>query len=270
MHLPIQLIALDLDGTLLNSQHQLTPRTARAIQQAIAEGVQVVIATGKTYASVRPVVEQLGLTSPAVCVQGLVLHNPDGSVRSTQALDPALVRHVAEFAEAGNHVVVAYSGLRILIREWHSFAEVLVAHDEPVPEVVGSLVPLAGQIPINKFIFYNDPDSVSTLREELAAHVDGQATLVQPLPELLEVLPLGTGKGAGLARLLAELGIDPQHVLAAGDGENDADMLRLAGIGVAMGNAMQAAKDAADVVVASNDEDGVAEAIERYVLKTVP
>ncbi len=87
---------------------------------------------------------------------------------------------------------------------------------------------------------------------------------------MLEILPNGASKGAALKTLIKDLGVSSESVMAIGDAENDIEMIQLAGIGVAVGNAGQAVKDAADVVVASNDADGVAEAVERYVLQTEP
>jgi Cof subfamily protein (haloacid dehalogenase superfamily) len=119
----------------------------------------------------------------------------------------------------------------------------------------------------NKMIVMDDPTHMPDLRQKVAAHVDGLADLVLSSPFLLEIMPRGTSKGAGLAWLLDYLGISPDEVLALGDADNDIEMLRMAAIGVAMANAMPMVKQAADVIVASNDADGVAEAIERFVLR---
>jgi hypothetical protein len=113
----------------------------------------------------------------------------------------------------------------------------------------------------------DDPARLRNVRTMLASALNGSATLVQSLPQFLEIVPAKSSKGTGVAWLLDYLGISPANVLAMGDGENDAEMLRLAGIGAAMQNAMQAAKEAADVVIPSNNEDGVAAAIQQYVLE---
>jgi hydroxymethylpyrimidine pyrophosphatase-like HAD family hydrolase len=98
--------------------------------------------------------------------------------------------------------------------------------------------------------------------------VDGQARLMQAMiPDMLEVLPPNASKGNALKVLLKHVGVKAEHVLAMGDGENDIDMVQMAGIGVAVGNAFQGLKDIADHVVGTNDEDGVAQALEQFVLK---
>lgn len=262
----VKLVVLDLDGTLLNSQHVVTPRTEAAIKAAIAQGVQVIIATGKTYQSARHLIEQLGLTLPGVFIQGLVLQNADGSVRSSITIDTDTLLKAIEYTEGAGIPGAAYGGTRVLCREPHPMLDILQSHHEPHAEFVGPLVDAVRDVPIHKLFLVGTPESLSEARRELAARLGDSATLVTPMPTMLEVLPPGASKGAGLKRLIDDLGIEPQNVMAIGDGENDIEMLRLAGIGVAMGNAMPAVFEAADVVVANHDEDGIAEAIERFVL----
>jgi Cof subfamily protein (haloacid dehalogenase superfamily) len=264
---PIRLIATDIDGTLLNTRHELTPRTEQALRRAMQQGVEVVLATGKTYFSGAGIIRQLGLTSPGVYVQGLVITGPEGEVLRSQTLEPEVVRHVTAFTEAEKRLLLGYTGARIVMSEENTFADALVAYHEPRPEVVGPLSLISGSTQFNKLIVTCEPEEMALLRQKLSRHIDGSATLVRSAPALLEILPVGASKGAGLAWLLERLGVPQTEVLAIGDAENDIEMLRMAGIGVAVGNAMQAVKEAADVIVAGNDEDGVAEAVERFVLR---
>ena len=177
---------------------------------------------------------------------------------------PEIVRSVVDFADEYQLVAVAYSNTRLLIRDDHPALHVLSGHGEPEAEIVGPLTEF--DAPINKFILFGDNDHLLEARKALVTQLNGRATFVQALSGMLEILPPGTSKGAGLQRVLDELGIPPENVLALGDGENDVEMLRMAGIGVAMANGMPEAKQAADYVVSSNDDDGVAEAVERFVL----
>ncbi len=262
-----KVIATDLDGTLLNEAHQLTPRTERALKAAMRLGVQVIVATGKTPRGSTGPVRQLGLTTPGAYSQGLVLANADGSIRQQIEMDRTTARTVAAFAETRGFPLAAYSGPDILSARPSSLVDFMMAHHEPEPVWIGPLSAAVETRPVNKLVMQVRPEEMAAVRVALADHVDGQATLVPSGTQVLEVLPPGTSKGAGVARLLDELGIDPRHVIAFGDAENDIEMLRLAGLGVAMGNASQVVKDAADVVTASNEEDGVAQAVERFILQ---
>lgn len=267
----IKLIVIDLDGTLLNSQHQLSDKTAEAIQKAQAQGIQIMLATGKTRHSGEAIIKRFNLMTHGIYLQGASVHLHDGSIHSNTTLNPELARRIITFAEDRGFDVAAYSGQRILARAvTPAAAELHNLYHEPMPEAVGALQNILGSTPINKLLLIkpNDPRRIRALRWQLSMQIDPkQARMTQALPDMLEILPPNISKGAALRPLLKELGIRPEEVMAVGDAENDLEMIQLVGIGVAMGNAIDTLKGAADYVVASNDEDGVAEAIERFALK---
>lgn len=266
---PIELIVVDLDGTLLNSDHQMTERTEKALKAAMEQDVQIVIATGKTRISGTDIITRLGLTTPGIYLQGISIYKPDGTITHEKTLDPALARRVITFAEDRGFLVGAYSGTRILVRELQPGSEQLASlYHEPMPEAVGALQNILDEMPVNKLIIIKPDDArrITALRWQLSMQLDGQGRLVQALPDMLEVLPPGASKGAALKVILKELNIPADRVMAIGDGENDIELLQAAGLAVAVGNAVPALKEVADEVVGSNDEDGVAEAVERFVL----
>lgn len=264
---PIELIATDLDGTLLNRRHEFSPRNEAALKRAIAQGVQVVLATGKTRYSAAEVIRRLGLTTPGVFVQGLIVCDANGVIQHETSLTRELATEVADFAAAEGLALVTYSGHRILTPERSAFTDQLIRYHEPEPEDLGSWQAVQDEGTIHKILLIDDATRIRDVRARLSDQLGNRATLVQALPDMLEVLPTGASKGAGLKRLLQDADVPFERILAIGDGENDVEMLTWAGIGVAVGNAVPAAKAAADYVVGSNDEDGVAEAIERFVLR---
>jgi Cof subfamily protein (haloacid dehalogenase superfamily) len=267
---PIKLIAVDLDGTLLNSHHEMTARTEKALKAAVAQGVHVVIATGKTFLAAQHLIERLGLKTPGIFVQGTVSFNADGSVHSQQTIDPPTARQIITFAEDRGHQLGIYSGNRIFVRKLYPRMEELTMHyHEPMPEAVGGLQNLLDNTPVNKIIaiYPGDERRTQALRWQLQMQVNGSARLLSAgIPDEIELLPPNASKAAALKSLLKEFGVPASQALAIGDGENDIEMLQLVGMGVAVGNAGEHVKQVAQVVVASNDEDGVAEAIERFVL----
>ncbi|MFC1959730.1 HAD family hydrolase [Chloroflexota bacterium] len=265
----IRAIATDLDGTLLTTAHTITPRTERALKQAMQQGVKVIIATGKTAASRELPVRQLGLTTPGVYSQGLVLINADGTIRYQRDMEPAAAHAAIAFAEdecGCNVVVVLEAGTRIITNSLSTLTQFMTDHHEQLPTVVPSLREAIKGVPVTKLIIERDPAYIEQTRAALAQRLNNAAELVLSMPQLLEILPPGASKGDGLRRLLADLDIDPVHVLALGDGENDIEMLQMVGIGVAMGNANERVKAATDHITASNDEDGVGLAVEKYIL----
>lgn len=264
----IRVIVVDVDGTLLNNQHEVTPRVEKAIKAAIAKGVQIVLATGKTRTATLKLIEQFDLKTPGICLQGLAIYDENGAIRHQTTLDPTLARQALTFIEDRGFAAAAYHQDRILIRNYNQrFEEELTKRHEVAPQVVGPLQNLLGEIALNKIIVMGEKRAINALRWQLSMQIGGAGRLLQPgIQEMLELLPPGASKGTALKQLMKDMKIDAKQVMAIGDGENDIEMIQFAGVGVAMGQSQQSVKDAADYVTGSNDADGVAEAIERYVL----
>lgn len=264
----IKLIVIDIDGTLLNSEHKLTDRNRDTIKKAIAQGVRVVLATGKTRTSVENVVKELGVDTPGVYLQGLMLCNADGTIRKQTTMDKAPARRVITYVENNGFDVLAYSGNRLLAKHnGEPFTEIS-KFGEPQPEVVGPLVNILDTTPINKLVIIStSPRKLKALRWQLNQQVGEQVTLTSSaVKSQLEVLPKGQSKANGVRILLKDLGVALENVMAIGDAENDIEMLKMVGLGVAVGNALDEVKAAANEVVSSNDNNGVAEAIEKFIL----
>lgn len=264
----IRLVVIDLDGTLLDSKHNVTPRVEAAVKATIARGIKVVLATGKTRRAAEALITQFGLDTPGIFGQGLTTYEANGDIRHQQLLDPGLARKVITFAEDRGFFVIAYSGHRLLVRKQNREVEDgLLAHHEPGFEIVGPLQNILANTPINKIVVCGDPREIKGLRWQLNLQVGTAGRVVQAgVPTMVEVLPPGASKGAALKQLARDLNIKPEHIMAIGDAENDIEMIQFAGLGVAMGQSDAKTKAAADVVVGTLDEDGVAEALEKFVL----
>ncbi len=264
----IRAVVIDIDGTLLNGEHVVAPRVEAALKAAMKQGIKVVLATGKTRTAGLPYVEQFGLTTPGIYVQGLVVYNADGAITHQLTLDPALARQVITFVQDRGFGIAAYAEGRIIApQRYEALESELTTRHEVAPDVVGPLQNLLGSTKFNKLIVWGDARGITALRWLLSHQIGSAGRLIQPgIRETLEILPPGGSKGWALKQILKDLKIDPANVLAIGDGENDIEMIQMAGIGVAMGQAIQQVKDVADYVTASNTEDGVAEALEKFVL----
>ncbi len=260
----IKLIALDLDGTLLCNDGSVSERNVRAVKTAVSHGIHVIIATGKTRGSAVKVIAELGLTTPGVFTQGLVICNADGSVRYEEALDRETAVQLIQFAQENNLPHSAYSGARIFSPREDYYQRLLQEkYHEPPLVIVGSLLERIDELGINKFMVSDEVSNDAT-RRCLTDLVRDRAVVTQAVVEFIEVLPPGASKGRGVKMVLDDLGILPQEMLAVGDGENDLGMLQMAGVGVAMGNASPSLKAIADYVTADHNHSGVAEAIEKF------
>jgi len=269
-HPEIKVVVTDVDGTLLNSKHKLTDKTVEMLKAAISQGVKVILATGKTRHSAGEIYKKLGVETEGVFVQGMVINYPGGTEKHLGVMNVELLRRVITFAEDRGFQIIAYSGGRVIARRQTAETILLTeSYDEPRPEIVGPLQNVLDSIPINKLMFCGaSPIQVTHLRWQFGHMIGGAARMTQALPEALEMLPNGASKASALRVLFKELSIDPAHVLAIGDGENDIEMIQMAGWGVSMGNGNSKLKDVANAVVGTNDQDGVAEAVAKYVMKT--
>lgn len=265
---PIQLIAIDIDGTLLNSRHEISPRVRQAIKQATLQGIMIVPATGRCSNATQAIMSRLGIVSPGVFLQGLLVLDANGRVLYEKTMEPQITRQVISFAKERELTPLIYSGSRIIVEARTPHADALIPYSEPVPEVISPLEGVPDKLPVHKLLLIDEPARITDARQDLSKLLDGQASITQALPIAIEILPHGASKGAGFRHLLESLDIPPENTMAVGDGENDIEMIRIAGIGVAMGNAPAHVKAAADAVVDLSDKDGLAEALERFVLRS--
>lgn len=266
----------DLDGTLLNSKSRISPKTAEALREAISRGVKIMIATGKTRPAAISALELVDLAgeggviskfSPGVFLQGLLVYGKQGLEIYNRNLDPDICKEAFLYSLEHQVPLLGFSQDRTVTLFDHPSIDALhTVYFEPKAEVMPSVEHLLSSVNVQKLLFYDTAETVhSILRPHWSLATAGRASVVQALPEMLEILPLGASKGDGVHMLLDHLGANVDEVMAIGDGENDVEMLNLVRWGVAMANGSDKAKSVADAIVTSNDEDGVADAIYRYV-----
>ncbi|MEC0247589.1 Cof-type HAD-IIB family hydrolase [Paenibacillus chitinolyticus] len=240
-----KLIALDMDGTLLNEEKQVSPANREAIYAALEAGVTVIFSTGRGVQSALPYAEELKLETPIVSVNGSEVWKAPHDLLKRTLLDLDLVRRMYDLAIEHDTWYWAYSVEGMYNRDnW--------AEDITKPQWL-------------KFGFYTEnKESLEIIRGELARW--GELEITNSHPDNLELNPKGISKASGIEEVCNLLGIEMSQVIAMGDSENDIAMIRAAGLGVAMGNAQDGVKRIADLVTVTNDEDGVAKIIQEYVL----
>ncbi|XP_048332148.1 endoribonuclease YBEY, chloroplastic isoform X1 [Ziziphus jujuba] len=268
-------IFCDMDGTLLNSKSQISSTTAKALKEASSRGVKVVIATGKTRPAVISAFKMVDLTgnggivsevSPGVFLQGLLVYGRQGQEINRTNLDLNVCREACIYSWENKVPLIAFSKDRCLTLFDHPVVDSLhTIYHEPKAEIIPSVDQLLATADVQKLIFVDTAEGVATsLRPYWSEATKGRANCVQAVPDMLEIVPPGTSKGSGVKLLLDHLQISPKEIMAIGDGENDVEMLELASLGIALSNGSEKTKGVADVIGASNDEDGVADAIYRY------
>jgi len=273
-----KLLALDVDGTLLCPGKKIGERTLRALAAAAEAGLRTILCTGRSYRSVLPIVRTIGVELNIVVNGGSLVKNlkTDATVYR-HGLPPMLFRSLATWLKEHSHYPVVYL-------DTFPEQDLVVTTDREGPEFYQRYLRRAGsyrvspqlsELPRDKILAiglfggYGEMDTVKwALKREFGRKIVCQIITfgrAGNYSECLEILSHGTSKWNALMHVAQEYGIEPRNIIAAGNDVNDLEMIRKAGIGVAVANAKQELKDAADFVIPSCDDEGVADLIEHLL-----
>lgn len=256
-----RLLLFDLDGTLLTQARRVHERNLEVLQELMRQGVLVSLATGRSPKSAAKHVQQLGPKVPLIHFNGALVRDVGtGEIVFQRKLPYAhALSALAVGAEMGLHANL-YIDDDILIDHRTQVSRTSEAKDGVPHTVVGDLLEHLMDLrrdPI-KLLFIGEPDLFEAFAEEVAMATSGGCEVVNSEPDYFEVLPPGVSKETAMVELALHLSVDIEEVIAFGDNLNDLEMLRSAGMGVAMGNSHEAVLKAADVVLDTNDTDAIA------------
>ncbi len=261
-----RLVAVDLDGTLLTHEKRVSPRTRRALAALTARGCHVVVATGRPFDVLRVFCAGVALTAPQITFNGAVIHDLiTGRDLYRQLVPPAYVRPTIDFfVEAGVPSALYTTDGLYLDRRMPNPADWT---PPPLPPAIYlDDMRQAADHPSIKVVGQADPETVTRLRPRAVAAFGRDLYVTQTAANLLEFLHPDVSKGSALRRVAALLGVAREEIIAFGDSHNDLTMFAYAGLAVAMRNATPEVRAGADLVAESNEEDGVAAALERLGL----
>jgi Cof subfamily protein (haloacid dehalogenase superfamily) len=265
---PPLLLALDLDGTLVQSLHPIRPAVVAAIRRALDAGVRVTIATGRTFAGTLPFVRELGVTGPIVCYQGAaVVDSANGRFEYEVPLASAVALRIYHAAKAAAYHVQFYADDRFYVDERNEFVERYARISMTEPVVVASLPDAFAGRDSTKVNIITTLDRIGGCERLMREVCAGDAYVTRSNPEFVEMLDPRVDKGSALRFVARFHGVPMERVLAVGDSYNDVPLLRAAGFAVAMGSAPPDVRAEADAVVGDVEHDGVAEAIARFVVR---
>lgn len=261
-----KLIAIDVDDTLLNDEIKVTEATKAALKAAIDQGVTVTLATGRMFASAQQIAKQIELNVPIITYQGSLVKTLLGEeVLYERSVPMDGARQIFEYCERkGLH-------LQLYVRD-----ELYTTEDNEkvrgysklsnVPYIVEPDYEKLLQEPLTKMLIIDDPDLLDEVAEELRAIVGDTVHITKSKAHYLEFMHKEGTKGHAVKFMAERIGCTLDQVIAIGDAWNDREMVEVAGLGVAMGNAVEPLKAIADYITLSNNEDGVAHVIEKFIL----
>lgn len=265
-----RMIVLDLDGTLTNRDKVITDHTKRVLMEAQKRGKKVVLASGRPTYGVMPLAEELELDK----YEGYILSYNGGVITDCRTREVVFQkklpvetnRRIAELAAEERVDLMTYQDAMIITNNPdcpYAKLESQINHleikkVEDMAEYVDFAVP--------KFLMMDDGDYLAMVEARVKAALGKNFSVYRSEPFFLEILPRGIDKAQCLEQLLKLLGLDREEMIACGDGYNDLSMIRFAGLGVAMENAVLPVRNAADYVTYSNNDEGVAHVVEKFLL----
>lgn len=266
----IKLLALDLDDTLLKSDLTISSRNREAIKNAERKGVQVVLASGRSVLAMKRFAEELdmiGRTGYMISDNGsTVTETLQGQTLWYRTLEPPLLDQLFDDIQAFDLPIQVYEEGLIKVTKENQLSDWDVSLSGLPKSVIPDLLHQLAQRP-RKLVVPGPPPSLPAVRDFLRAKYAGHINTFISKPYFLEILPFDADKGTALRFVAERIGVNPQEVMAMGDAANDAGMIKYAGWGVAMANALVEIKQIAKIVTQSDhNEDGVAEIIEDYIL----
>lgn len=266
-----ELIVLDLDGTLTNSEKKITPKTLETLLRIQEKGKKAAIATGRPTPGATYIAKELQFDKFGGYVLsyngGLITNYATSEIIYNKTIPAELIRPVYEEAiridagiiSYGKDEIIAGNGIDKYIRIEAGINNLPVHEVDNFPDYI--------TFPVNKCLLTGEPEHMAEAEMILKSKFGHCLNIYRSEPFFLEVMPQNIDKAYSLSKLLTHLRLDREQMICCGDGFNDLSMIKYAGLGVAMANAQDIVKEAADFITLSNDEDGVAYTIEKFMLE---
>ena len=260
-----RLVALDVDGTIRSVDRPVSERTRRAIERVVDAGVRVTLATGRMFASARRASAELGLTTPIACFQGARVVDPVScEVLWHRPLTRDMTAAALDALASWDVEVVAYTGDEIHVTGMTPWVEAYVERNRVPFSMLESCRDMVAD-GHTRLLAIGDEAEVRRLETHMQSAFDSYLYVTRSLPNFCEILHPEGGKDKALGWLCDYFGIDDGETVAFGNGYNDLQMLAWAGLGVAVGDAVPEALEAADLVAPAFEEDGTARMLERLL-----
>ena len=266
MKLP-KLIALDMDGTMLNEKSELSPRTIKALREAQKAGIRLAAATGRMYPSAMLHIKAIGIKSASIFYNGALIRDPlTGETIYERRLGRELTAAVMDYFHRGGHYVQGYCDDRLVVEtrddERCRYYEKICGIDAVA---LGESFWSSGLDSSKLLGISFDKEDFARIYEDIDRLFSDRIYQASSWGAFVEIVHRTVNKADALSRVAAHYGINRSEVMAFGDGANDREMLEWAGLGVAMGNAKENVKQSADLIAPSHSEDGAAVVIEKLL-----
>lgn len=261
-----KLVAMDMDGTLLNSKRSITIETLFAIKKGMECGIKFTISTGRPLLGIKKYIDILGLDTPVITYNGACVVNPlTCEILFKKDLLPIDAKKIYELGMKYDVLMCVWSNDTLYANRFDDRLESYRSLSGATPVLITDFEEINKQ-GISKILWANEPSKIEKYQKELNPEMFENVTYVTSQPIFLEFINKDVSKGVALDFIAKRFGILQDEVVAIGDGLNDYEMIEYAGLGVAMENAHEEIKKIADYITGSNDDDGIADVIFEKVL----
>jgi Cof subfamily protein (haloacid dehalogenase superfamily) len=263
----IKLIALDIDGTIMNKEFNVSDRVRQAISRAINNDVHVVLATGRMYSATVPIASDLGIKTPLICYQGALVreyYNSD-KVYIHKVIEPYLSSKIIEELRALDIQINVYLDDELFIEDESNLLKEYSVKRHIIYHKIDSFDKISNLKPTKILALDDNSDKVTDVRDYLRKKYSEHLYITKSTPYYCEIANKEISKGKAVLHLAEKWNIKQDEIMVIGDQDNDREMLEVAGVSIAMGNAADGLKDIADFVTDTVDNDGAAIAIEKFV-----
>ena len=267
-----KLLVLDVDGTLLNDAKEISKRTLASLLKAQQMGVRIALASGRPTYGVMPLAEELHLEDYG----GYILSFNGGIIMNCKTKEVVFSRQIPaesngkiiDLAQEHNVSILTYENRTLLTNRPEDQYVQLESRINTLKIIPMTIEELKAHVTFSvpKFLMTDDGDYLAMVEPKVKAALGKNFSVYRSDPFFLEILPKGIDKAQSLERLLAVIGVKREEMIACGDGYNDLTMVQYAGLGVAMGNGVLPVRKAADYITLTNEEDGVAHVVEKFML----
>jgi Cof subfamily protein (haloacid dehalogenase superfamily) len=263
-----KLVAVDMDGTLLTPELEISKKTVETINKVIEKGVIFTLSTGRMYLAAMPFANMLKLDVPIITCNGaLIKCSRTGKVYDIKKIDKQYSIEIIKYCEEAGLSVSVYREDDIYILKNSENLDIHMQLDHAKPQIVVDFDSLLDGSIIKIMFNSSDKYSLEMHTRKLYELYKGKLNFYFSLPHFVEIVHKDANKRNALENLALKFNIKREEIIAIGDNFNDKDMIEYAGLGVAMGNAPDYLKDVAEFITHSNDEDGVRHVLEKFILK---
>lgn len=269
-----KMIVVDMDGTLLNDKKQVSDENRRALAKASQNGVKIVISTGRIFKSAQVYAKMIGIKTPIIASNGAYIREKDkDEVIYQKLMDKDKLYFIADTLQKAEMCPQLFTSDTIFTPELVYFSKNYSKWNKSLPpdervniQITKDLKDVIANNDVIKIVV-GDKDSIKlrTVRKYLEDNL--KLSIASSAEYNFEIMEDGTSKGNAVKYLAGLFKIKRDEIICAGDNENDLSMIEYAGLGIAMGNAVQLLKDKADYITLTNEEDGIAAFINKFVLK---